>query len=75
MIRFVIEKSIDENTGLECWIVVDTLTGTVIDRAFDPDDAADIAGYYQDLEDGVPEYDEEPDPGEFQEWMDFDPDC
>ena len=70
---FAVEKGVDDNTGLECWFVVNTNTGIVIDRAFDRESAVEIAEYYQDMETDPYEYDD--DPGEFQEWMDFDPDC
>ena len=70
---FAVERGTDENTGLECWFVVNTTTGIVVDRAFDREDAVEIAEYYQDMENDPYEYAD--DPGEFQEWMDFDPDC
>ena len=46
----VIEQSTDENTGLDCWLIVDTTTYAVLDRAFDVSDARDLADYYADLE-------------------------
>ena len=81
MSRFATEKSLDENTGLDCWLVIDTLTGVVIDRAFDREDARDIADYYQDRDaepleiDEFDEYEDDGQPDEFTEWQDFDPDC
>jgi hypothetical protein len=73
MERFTIESTIDDNTGLECWLIVDNDTGSVIDRAFDQSDARDIRDYYQDMADDPYDYDGQP--TELEEWMDFDPDC
>ena len=70
--QYAIESSIDDNTGLECWLIVDTHTGVTMDRAFDKEDAEEICDFYNDRS-TVDLY--EDDPGEFQEWMDFDPDC
>lgn len=72
MIRYVIESTTDDNTGLECWLIVDTVTGNALDRAFDRGDADDICDFYNDrgtldlYEDDISEYDE---------WQDFDPNC
>jgi hypothetical protein len=76
----VIEKTIDDNTGLDCWLIVDSDTHAVLDRAFDAGDARDIADYYGDIRGDALEFDEIEDeydgqPTEFDEWMDFDPDC
>ena len=59
----VIEQSIDENTGLDCWLIVNTDTCSVLDRAFDVSDARDLADYYADMENDPYEImvDEEPD--------------
>lgn len=70
--QFVIETSRDDNTGLECWLVVDTFNDCVVDRAFDRADADDICDYYNDMANDP--YDI-PDVSEYDEWMDFDPDC
>ena len=72
MIRYAIEVGQDESTGLEKYLVVDTVTGTAIDHAYDRADAEDICDYYNDRE-SEDVYND--DPGEFQEWWDFDPDC
>lgn len=45
----VIEQTIDENTGLDCWLIIDSEPYTVLDRAFDAADARDIADYYADM--------------------------
>jgi hypothetical protein len=72
MIRYAIETTLDDNTGLECWLIVDTETGVTMDRAFDREDADEICDFYNDR--GTLDLYED-DPGEYQEWMDFDPDC
>lgn len=73
--RYAIEATTDENTGLECWLIVDTVTGTTMDRAFDREDADEICDFYNDR-DTVDLYEDEPyEPSEYDEWMDFDPDC
>jgi hypothetical protein len=76
----VIEKTIDDNTGLDCWLIMDSDTHAVLDRAFDEDDARDIADYYGDIRGDALEFDEIEDdydgqPDWAQEWNDFDPDC
>ena len=76
----VIEKTIDDNTGLDCWLIVDSYTHAVLDRAFDAGDARDIADYYGDIRGGTLEIDEieedyDGQPDWVQEWHDFDPDC
>ena len=73
MTLFAVESSRDDNTGLECWLIVNTETGAVIDRAFDRADARDIADYYQDMADNP--YEDDGQPTELEEWMSFDPDC
>jgi hypothetical protein len=74
MSNFKAESSRDENTGLECWLVVDTRTSVVMDRLFDRQDAEETAEFFQDMED---ERDLEHDgqPSEYDEWMDYDPEC
>jgi hypothetical protein len=72
MSLFAVEQSRDENTGLECWLVINTTTGVVMDRAFDYQDALEIADYYYDQDD---QYEDDGQPSEFDEWMDFDSDC
>ena len=52
----VIEQTIDENTGLDCWLVIDSDTHAVLDRCFDAADARDLADYYSDLETDPYEY-------------------
>lgn len=76
MIRYAIEATTDDNTGLECWLIVDTVTGSTMDRAFDREDADDICDFYNDrdtLDLYEDDYDGQPD--ELTEWQDFDPDC
>lgn len=73
MIRYAIEATIDDNTGLECWLIVDTVTGSTMDRAFDREDADEICDFYNDR-DTLDLYDEY-EPSEMDEWLDFDPDC
>lgn len=70
MTQFAVEKTLDENTGLDCWLVVDTYNDVVVDRAFDRQYALEVAEYY---EDAATESDGQP--TELEEWMDFDPDC
>jgi hypothetical protein len=70
--RYAIEAATDDNTGLDKFLIVDTVTGNSIDSAYDRADAEDICDYYNDRESEDVYSD---DPGEFQEWMDFDPDC
>lgn len=54
-----IEKTVDDNTGLECWLIIDTDTHAVLDRSFDEADARDIADYYSDMQsDPYADYDE-----------------
>jgi RimJ/RimL family protein N-acetyltransferase len=77
--RYAIEETLDDNTGLPCWIIVDTATGSTMDRAFDKEDAAEICDFYNDR-DTLDLYEDEPEdyyyePTEFDEWQDFDPDC
>jgi hypothetical protein len=72
MIRYAIETTTDENTGLDKFLIVDTVTGNSIDSAYDRVDAEEICDYYNDRE-SEDVYND--DPGEYQEWMDFDPDC
>jgi hypothetical protein len=76
MTHFATESTLDDNTGLECWLVIDTRNGAVMDRMFDRQDAVETAMFYQDMEDESV-YDQEDDgqPDEFTEWMDFDCDC
>jgi hypothetical protein len=57
----VIEQTIDENTGLDCWLIVNTTSYQVLDRCFDAADARDLADYYSDLETDPYEYFEEND--------------
>jgi hypothetical protein len=75
----VIEKTTDDNTGLTCWVIMDSVSHAVLDRCFDEADARDIADYYRDVADdpyaGDDEFDYEPDVSEFDEWQDFNPDC
>lgn len=54
----VIEQTIDENTGLDCWLIIDSEPYTVLDRAFDAADARDIADYYSDIRGDAYEYDD-----------------
>ena len=74
MTQYAVESTLDENTGLECWLVVDTQTHLVVDRAFDYQDAVEFASYYQDMADEA-EYEQDGQPDELTEWMDFDCDC
>jgi len=50
MIRYAVETALDENTGLECYTVIDTHTNTSVDRAFDRAYADEICDYYNDRE-------------------------
>lgn len=67
----VIEESIDENTGLACWLIVDSATHTTLDRVFDAGDARDIADYYTQAQSdpfiGTDEFDYEDD----SDWRDY----
>ena len=76
MTRFAVESALDDNTGLECWLIVDTHHNRVVDRAFDHQDALEFASYYQDMADEADtEYEDDGQPDEYTEWQDFDPDC
>ena len=66
----VIEQTIDDNTGLPCWLIVDSVTTTVLDRAFDEADARDIADYYADMERDPYAHDDVFDYEDDQDWRD-----
>lgn len=74
MTNFVTESTLDDSTGLECWLVVDTRTGVVMDRMFDRQDAEETAEFFQDREDEAL-FEDDGQPSEYDEWMDFDSDC
>lgn len=83
MSRYTVQFDAGDDDCIPGYIVVDSLTGTIVEKCWDDEvTAKELCEYYNSMEqdadhvleiDEFDEYDGQPD--ELTEWMDFDPDC
>ena len=75
MNRYTVEYDAGHADGLPGFIVVDTLTHTIVEKCQDDQDrAVELCDYHNDMESGA-FFEWDGQPTEQEEWADFDPDC